>query len=537
MPEFCAGVVRLTSRTPLSYLLQTHAITIFCVATTAVWFLIDAFLLPPSFGATDIYYFKDAGINLAEGLGLVSRFTFGNPTFEYHSYSQYPPAYPLLFGLFVKTFGVSVLSNQAFNSTIALCTGIAAYFVFKPLLAVSRSSAAAWLPFAVFALLAFIGYFDAEYDRPDSLGVMLGLLALIMMGKSQSRRADLAAGCTCALALITSPFAGIWSSVAVAIVVVRVSGEPMRVLRRVKHIVAGAALTLAVAACLIAIFLPGWFDAFGGVVTGAKTQNETGGGYFVALLRGDCKTWVSGIPWEHPAFLTMIGKLIVVQIPLLVAVLREERTRGARFRGGGIVALLAASPLSIVLSPYQLNYIGMTAALLLAGAACLTIRLPPRVRAGYTGAIFTGLFLMGCVCLPQHVRQMVVRSGTHDSLVRARADIGLNRDDYLASGKFVAVASQIYMLWRESGVRPLTAIYPGFDDPENRRALSWIAAAYPGSGRLSEPQKPRWLSGEEYALERRPQLPQPANFFGLWTSHSSETWESAMYRRAGDARR
>src|SRR5271169_1984363 len=120
---------------------QTRAFTIFCVAVAGSWFLIDAFLLPPSFGATDIYYFKDAGINLAEGLGLVSRFTFGNPTFEYHSYSQYPPAYPLLFGLFVKLFGASVLSNQVFNSIIASCSGITAYFVFRPLLAMSRSRA------------------------------------------------------------------------------------------------------------------------------------------------------------------------------------------------------------------------------------------------------------------------------------------------------------------------------------------------------------------------------------------------------------
>ena len=542
MPEIYAGVERVTAHAPATHrsVLRTHAFTIFCIATAAASFVIDAFLLPPSFGATDIYYFKDAGINFAEGLGLVSRFTFGNPTFEYHSYSQYPPVYPLLFGLFVKVFGASVLSNQVFNSTIALCTAVAAYFVFRPLLALSSSKAAAWLPFAVFALLVFIGYFHAEYDRPDSLGVALGLLALILVGKSKSMRADVAAGCACALALIISPFAGIWSSVAVAIVVVAdavLAQEPTRVPAHIGFIAAGAVLTLAAAASLIAIFLPGWFDAFAGVATGSKTQNETGGGYFVALLHGDYKAWASGIPWKHPEFLMTVGKLLMVQIPLLVAAIREARIGEGRFQGLGIVVLLAASPLSIVLSPYQLNYVGMTAALLLAGAACLAIRMAPRVRTGYATAIFAGLFLMGCTCLPLHLQQMVVRGGAHDSLIRARTYIALNRHTYQSSGKFIAVASQTYMLWRESGVRPLTLGYSGFDASDNRRVLSWIAAAYPGSGKPSEPQKPKWLSQEEYALDFQPQLPQPAKFLDLWTSHSSETWESAIYRRVDDAHR
>ena len=71
------------------------------IAFYILWVIIDGYLIPPTFGGTDIYYFKDPGINLAEGLGFTSRFTFGNPTFEYSVYSQYPPLYPLLFGIFV----------------------------------------------------------------------------------------------------------------------------------------------------------------------------------------------------------------------------------------------------------------------------------------------------------------------------------------------------------------------------------------------------------------------------------------------------
>src|ERR1700691_4363774 len=78
------------------------------------WFCVDALLVPPGFGHTDIYYFKDSGINFAEGLGLTTRFTYGNPTFAYRDYAHYPPVYPLLFGLYAKLAGVTALSNQIF---------------------------------------------------------------------------------------------------------------------------------------------------------------------------------------------------------------------------------------------------------------------------------------------------------------------------------------------------------------------------------------------------------------------------------------
>jgi hypothetical protein len=95
---------------------KVNPILALSVLCGAEWFFVDAFILPPNFGGTDIYYFKDAGINFAQGLGFVTRVTFGNPTFEYQAYSQYPPLYPLLFGVFVELFGISTLTNQVFNS-------------------------------------------------------------------------------------------------------------------------------------------------------------------------------------------------------------------------------------------------------------------------------------------------------------------------------------------------------------------------------------------------------------------------------------
>jgi hypothetical protein len=131
----------------------------------------------------------------------------------------------------------------------------------------------------------------------------------------------------------------------------------------------------------------------------------------------------------------------------------------------------------------------------------------------------------------------VVRYAARDSLIRARTFIAGNKNAYASSTRYLAVASQTYILWREAGVRTLTSIYSGFDDPVNRRSLGWIASAYPGSGSPDVPQNPKWLRSDEYELTFQPNLPQPARFFSVWTSRSSQTWESALYRRIDDTSR
>ena len=105
-----------------------------CSALAIAWLIVDGLLLPPSFGGTDIYYFKDPGINWATGLGFDSRFTFGNPTFDYNIYAQYPPLYPALFGLFSKLLGISALASQIFNATLGVALGVAGFLALKPAL-------------------------------------------------------------------------------------------------------------------------------------------------------------------------------------------------------------------------------------------------------------------------------------------------------------------------------------------------------------------------------------------------------------------
>jgi hypothetical protein len=505
-------------------------------AFVILWLIVDGLFLPPDFGAADIYYFKDAGINLAEGIGFVTRFNYGNPTFEYHTYVVYPPMYPLFFGIFVKFFGVSAVTNQIFNSLISSGVGILGFLALRPLLS---SIASRFVPFVLaitFLSAVCTGFYYPIPDRPDGLGVAFGILAVIVLNQSDSRQNELIAGSLCAVALLTSPFAGIWASIAVGFIVIarHYSGGGFRqVVSRLVVVGSGSSLTLIVGAALLEIFLPDWFSGFRGVVTGSTTRNETGGGYFLALLKGDVGTWLSG--FQFSVYYVGLAKLLVVQCALIGALILDRIRSGGCWQGQPILALLLASPLCMIVSPYQVLYLPMTSALVIVAAASITIDMLPASRGYYAAAIVTGFALMNILSLPYLVRKSILRAGTRPSMERALAFMNRNRTSFDRPGRFLGVSPTTYILWRQMGIRPIIWV---FDDAENRKRLGYVALSYPGSSDPFTPQRPPvWLA--EYRLEYVPELPQLPTFFG-WTSfalsRSSWTWESAFYVRRDETK-
>lgn len=522
------------ARWAVFYSCKVNPILLVSALCGAAWFVVDGFVLPPNFGGIDIYYFKDAGINFAQGRGFVTRFTFGNPSFEYQAYATYPPVYPLLFGFFVKLFGTSAFTNQIFNSAVSFFLGAAGFLALKPLALGYRPRRAPYILAAIFASAVFIGFFFPETDRPDGLGVCFGLLALMVLNRGASRQNEFVAGALCGIALVTSPFAGIWASIALALVVVArhyPKGGLRRVPARLSLAASGALLVVMLVGTTAAAFLPGWFPSFLGVLTGTATHNETGGGYFLALLKGDFRTWASGFPLGLSGFYIGLAKLFAVQGALAGAIVLDRFRGEAGWHGWPVAALLAASPLCLISSPYQANYPPMTSALLLGAAASMTLGMPSASRRHYATAIATGFALVSIVSFPFKSREVILRAGTRPSLERALNFIDRNRTAFDRADRFLAVSPATYILWRQEGIRPLTSIYSGFDNPENRRDLAYVALSYPGSRDPLAPQRPDWLTGDEYRLEYQPDLPQLATIFGWTVSHSSQTWESAIYAR------
>jgi hypothetical protein len=495
------------------------------------WFCVDDVLIPPDFGQLDIYYFKDSGINFAEGLGLRTRFTYGNPTFAYRDYAQYPPIYPFAFGVFVKAAGVSAASNQIFNSLVALLVGVLGYLALRPVIdSAVNVRYRAWTEGALAVLSIATGYFYLSYDRPDGLAVALGIGALLLAMRGATAGSAVAAGALCALALLTSPFAGIWTSLAVLIGLHASRPSPYSWLARLACVALGGAATVLLALGLLRLCLPGWFDGFFGVATGSNTHNETGGGYFLALLKGDVRTWWSGFSYASPEAYFPLLKLGAVAAALLATMMVNGRQHGAR-PALRLLPLLLASPLCLLTAPYQSNYPPITAALLLVAWASIEAVKPTGKGRTACIAILAAFAVNIALTAPFEMRSMLVRSSARDSLQRASAYLDSHRGALEAGGGYIAVSPTNYILWRQAGLHPLINVYSGFRFPENRGSLTILALSFPGSGNLALPQPAEYVPDDEYALVFQPALPQPATLFGRPFSRSSQTWESAIYAR------
>jgi hypothetical protein len=504
------------------------------VLLAGLWLGVDGWLIAPGFGQFDIYYFKDAGINFAEGLGLTTRFSYGNPSFDYRDYSQYPPLYPLLFGLYTRAVGVSALANQVYNSLLAVLVGLVGYWALRPVVGVAlrpRWRRAAELGLAV--LLVGVGFEGFSDDRPDGLATAFGLGGVVFALRGRGLPSGIGAGMLCALAAFTSPFGGLYAaSAALAGVLALGYREAQSPHRRAVALGVGGAGAVLLLLLALKLGLPGWFDGFFGVASGANTQNETGGGYFLALLHGDFATWRQGFAYGSIVPLTLLLKLLAVAAALGATVLRALPLTGAARRAAlSLAPLWMLSPACLVLAPYQSNYALISAALLLGTWAALETRMPSGGRWAAL-AIVAALTVDVALSAPMEIKERLVRHGAGASLPRARRYL----DDHLAlletPGAFTAVSPTTYILWREAGLHPLITVYSGWRVPANRGRALILALSYPGSGDPLRPQLPDTLPLSEYRPIFAPDLPQQTLVLGRPVSTSSQTWESAVYVRA-----
>jgi hypothetical protein len=531
--EAPSGASGPSALTRLAQLAESRPLVVFGVVFSSLWLLFDAVILSPNYGGEDIYYFKDPGINFVEHLGFVSRFTFGNPTFAYASYSQYPPVYPFLFGLYAKLFGVSVAANQLFNTLVGLAVGISGYCALEPALRAVNRRWSKWVAALVLAVCVALSFFRPEADRPDGMATAVALWALILIRTELRPSRAIAAGALCAATFFISPYVAIWTSIVAAILVIAQEKTLDRIARTGAWAVLGAVAAGAVALGLIALLLPGWLAQFAGVFTGATTHNETGGGYFVALLHGDLKGWLAGFSNIGDTRSSLIT-LAIAQIALLAALVWNglaARRGDIPWAGLWITALVLVSPACIVFAPYQANYMRVTASMLLAAAAGITLLMPASTRPGYAIAILAGFLGLSLMSGPNGLREVLIRTTTGPSLKRAEAYIATHRTEFAGPGALMAAAPQSYMLWRQEGVRPLTTAYSGFKTPDDRARLTHVALSYIGSGDPSKPAMPDWPVAGEFSLSWSPSTPPRPRVLGLTLSRSSQTWESAIYSR------
>lgn len=498
---------------------------------TVGWLVFSA-VAPPLPGGTDIFFFKDAGANLAVGHGFTSRLTYGNPTFDRVLYAHYPPGYALLFGVYSELVGVGLKQNAIFNMGIAAlahvlgCAALAVRATFK----LTRG-----LTILVCVTLP-LGFSGGAYDRPDTLGLALGLAALVLLGQKVTPLHFFFAAILCGTAAVVSPIGGLLCVLAIALLWASDCILPGHDRDWPSFpILVGLAVVGFLIAPLLAVYLlmqlePTAISRFLGVLTGAGTELQTGGGYFLALLHGDWRTWSGALRAyaDLPALVALAKLVLVLGSVIAFFGLAAMRSRNwlLLIPCGGFV-MFAAIPITI--SPYQTNYVLIVAGLLLALFSIASSRLEGNCATGRSVALAVAFIGMTICSAPDFARNLVMNAHLAPSLARMRATVAALAQ-VEGRERLVAVSPQGYMLFKEAGF-DVVNLWPGLDHVDNRARVPLVALGFIGSGDPLRPQYPPWWKEGDYELLYWPQLPQRATIFGHGISNSSFTWEHAVYRR------
>lgn len=166
------------------------------------------------FPGTDVFLFKEAGVNLATQGKFVATNLPHTPFGEERPFAYYPPLYPFFFGVWSWLVGVGLKQSIFFDSLLkVLRTGLMLVLIWPSLpesFFVKRERYFRWALGLFFCLLTVA---STDRDRPDELAILFGLLFLITLNSTLHHRIKLlGAGFLLACVGGSSPACGIFFS-------------------------------------------------------------------------------------------------------------------------------------------------------------------------------------------------------------------------------------------------------------------------------------------------------------------------------------
>lgn len=160
--------------------------------------------------STDVFLFKEAGVNLAQK----GRFVVANlpnmPSDVELPYAYYPPVYPAIFGVWSSVVGVGLKQSilldhllMALRSLLIFC------FIFPYLKKASESRRGKVIGVLVGLFLVGLAFVTSDGDRPDELALVFGLSSwLLLKANVCNWRRLLLGGVLLGLCGASSPTAG-----------------------------------------------------------------------------------------------------------------------------------------------------------------------------------------------------------------------------------------------------------------------------------------------------------------------------------------
>lgn len=500
-------------------------------AVSAIWLISSTMFLAPDFGGVDLPYFKDAGLNLALGNGLVSNLTYANTGFENKLYAIYPPLFPLIFGLFLKIFGVTMVAEQAFDSLLIIGTLFLTLGLFPGL----RKGHWIFACAAVcgFAMLLPAGLVDSGNGRADGMGFLFAVAALYPIRVDVTGRRLFLGSIFCGLAAVTSPISGILGVIAVIIVWLFTPQNRCGFFQALLIGFLGTAIPVVLWLGVFTYIDGTYLARFFAVFSGAGTSNETGGGFFLKLVSGDIFGWFEGFKRVFTVSYTasFLKVAFVLAVFSVWVVSQRNNPIKSRPKSGVIVLIMAIGLIPMVISPYQQYYLKISSGLMFALVALYYGRVSDGGGYRLAAVLITGFAVLNA---PSTLITLSNRLQSGASLERfSKVLDDLSAREILQPGAMIVTYQTNYAFFYEKGYKPVFISSPAVRDPDVRRKIDFYALTYYGTGKGDLSSKPKWWSGDEYELLYKPNLPQTIWLIpGVRKTSSSRTWELEVYRRA-----
>lgn len=157
-------------------------------ATVGIWALSVLFVVVTEtrFPGTDIFLFKDPAVNFALKGKLVATNLAYMPMDKEMPFAHYPPVYPTVFGLWLKIFGVGLKQSLLFECVIRGLRSLMLGAIIWPVLKESLNDRKRrlWGALSVL-LLVLLSISSTDDDRPDELGLVIGLSSWWILLRAQ----------------------------------------------------------------------------------------------------------------------------------------------------------------------------------------------------------------------------------------------------------------------------------------------------------------------------------------------------------------
>lgn len=176
------------------------------------WSLFTLFIVLTEcrFPGTDVFLFKEAAINFALKTKLVASNLVYMPLDTEMPFAHYPPVYPIVFGLWMKVFGIGLKQSLLFECLLRGLRSVLLGALIWPVLkeAFTDNKRRIWAALSL-CFLVLLSLTSTDDDRPDELALVIGLSSWWLLQKAKHDFDYLLAGLFLGLTGAASPACGV----------------------------------------------------------------------------------------------------------------------------------------------------------------------------------------------------------------------------------------------------------------------------------------------------------------------------------------